>query len=153
MAEQPTLGRMGQQFTDPLDSLLRCATMLWNHDSSLRVVWILFFSPYSSGTLFATPFSIVTLLFALFEPCLNAHNRPLRFTRKDTAGELSPSAPSPLRGESWGEAAALWILLANSLRLLPLHAVERAGVRPPPFGYCWRTLSVCSLSTQWRGLG
>src|SRR5216684_1054425 len=71
MAEQPTLGRMGQQFTDPLDSLLRCATMLWNHDSSLRVVWILFFSPYSSGTLFATPFSIVTLLFALFEPCLN----------------------------------------------------------------------------------
>src|SRR5713226_9644878 len=45
------------------------------------------------------------------------------------------------------------ILLANSLRLLPLHAVERAGVRPPPFGYCWRTLSVCSLSTAWRGLG
>src|SRR5216684_1248060 len=83
----------------------------------------------------------------------NAHNRPLRFTRKDTAGELSPSTPSPLRGESWGEAAALWILLANSLRLLPLHCVERAGVRPPPFGYCWRTLSVCSLSTQWRGLG
>src|SRR5216683_700341 len=65
----------------------------------------------------------------------NAHNRPLRFTRKDTAGELSPSTPSPLRGESWGEAAALWILLANSLRLLPLHAVERAGVRPPPFGF------------------
>jgi len=28
------------------------------------------------------------------------------------------------------------ILLANSLRLLPLHCVERAGVRPPPFGYC-----------------
>src|SRR5713101_8626626 len=27
------------------------------------------------------------------------------------------------------------ILLANSLRLLPLHAVERAGVRPPPFGF------------------
>ena len=23
----------------------------------------------------------------------------------------------------------------------------------PPQGYCWRTLSVCSLSTQWRGLG
>src|SRR5712692_6008412 len=45
--------------------------MLWNHDSSLRVVWILFFSPYSSGTLFATPFSIVTLLFALCEPCLS----------------------------------------------------------------------------------
>src|SRR5713101_8934606 len=80
MAEQPTLGRMGQQFTDPLDSLLRCATMLWNHDSSLRVVWILFFSPYSSGTLFATPFSIVTLLFALCEPCLNKYvtNRLLR---------------------------------------------------------------------------
>src|SRR5712692_7488627 len=76
MAEQPTLGRMGQQFTDPLDSLLRCATMLWNHDSSLRVVWILFFSPYSSGTLFATPFSIVTLLFALFEPCLINSDRP-----------------------------------------------------------------------------
>src|SRR6266851_2528095 len=75
MAEQPTLGRMGQQFTDPLDSLLRCATMLWNHDSSLRVVWILFFSPYSSGTLFATPFSIVTLLFALCEPCLKNHSQ------------------------------------------------------------------------------
>src|SRR5712692_7103972 len=72
---------------------------------------------------------------------------------EDTAGKLSPSAPSPRSGEGWGEAAALWILLANSLRLLPLHAVERAGVRPPPFGYCWRTLSVCSLSTQWRGLG
>jgi len=27
------------------------------------------------------------------------------------------------------------ILLANSLRLLPLHCVERAGVRPPPFGF------------------
>src|SRR5713226_1660351 len=54
---------------------------------------------------------------------------------EDTAGELSPSAPSPLRGEGWGEAAALWILLANSLRLLPLHCVERAGVRPPPFGF------------------
>ena len=27
------------------------------------------------------------------------------------------------------------ILLANSLCLLPLHAVERAGVRPPPFGF------------------
>src|SRR5229473_4244111 len=35
----------------------------------------------------------------------NSHNRPLRFTRKDTAGELSPSAPSPLRGESWGKKA------------------------------------------------
>src|SRR5216683_4635538 len=45
------------------------------------------------------------------------------------------------------------ILLAKSLRLLPLHCVERAGVRPPPIGYCWRTLSVCSLSTAWRGLG
>jgi len=48
---------------------------------------------------------------------------------EDTAGELSPSAPSPRSGEGWGEAAALWILLANSLRLLPLHAVERAGAR------------------------
>src|SRR5712692_6578293 len=27
------------------------------------------------------------------------------------------------------------ILLANSLRLLPLHCVERAGVRPSPFGF------------------
>ncbi len=27
----------------------------------------------------------------------------------DTAGELSPSAPSPRSGEGWGEAAALWI--------------------------------------------
>src|SRR5712692_10782226 len=50
---------------------------------------------------------------------------------EDTAGELSPSAPSPRSGEGWGEAAALWILLANSLRLLPLHAIERAGVRRP----------------------
>src|SRR5713226_1215536 len=51
------------------------------------------------------------------------------------------------------KSSRILILLANSLRLLPLHCVERAGVRPPPFGYCWRTLSVCSLSTQWRGLG
>src|SRR5260370_22006789 len=51
------------------------------------------------------------------------------FPLKNTAGELSPSAPSPHSGEGWGEAAALWILLANSLRLLPLHAVERAGAR------------------------
>ncbi len=54
---------------------------------------------------------------------------------EDTAGDLSPSAPSPRSGEGWGEAHALWILLATSLRLLPLHAVERAGVRPPPFGF------------------
>src|SRR5713101_1386135 len=88
MAEQPTLGRMGQQFTDPLDSLLRCATMLWNHDSSLRVVWILFFSPYSSGTLFATPFSIVTLLFALCEPCLSKRI-PEQGAVDDTSGIFS----------------------------------------------------------------
>jgi len=34
--------------------------------------------------------------------------RPCPVSLKDTAGDLSPSAPSPLRGEGWGEAA-LWI--------------------------------------------
>src|SRR5713101_2298707 len=30
---------------------------------------------------------------------------------------------------------------------------SRRGKVQHTLGYCWRTLSVCSLSTQWRGLG
>jgi hypothetical protein len=40
------------------------------HVSSLRTVFVVFFSPYLSGMLLATFPSIVTVLHALFEPCL-----------------------------------------------------------------------------------
>src|SRR5260370_17856949 len=110
---------MGQQFTDPVDSLLRCATMLWNHDSSLRVVWILFFSPYSSGTLFATPFSSVTLLFALCETCL----RNNLFQRKSLC--------------------LYYLFSSSSFTTFPLHNIRHAidkrcaayaKCSPPPLG-------------------
>jgi hypothetical protein len=57
-----------QQLPDPLASLCCCATMV--HVSSLRMVFVVFCSPYLSGTLLATFPSIVTVVYALFEPCL-----------------------------------------------------------------------------------
>src|SRR2546422_6921694 len=68
LAQQPMGWLWNQQLTDPLASLLCCATMV--HVSSLRTVFLLFVSPSLSGTLLATFPSIVTVLHALFEPCL-----------------------------------------------------------------------------------
>src|SRR5260221_538100 len=69
LAQQPMCWLGYQQLTDPLASLLCCATMV--HVSSLRTVFVLFCSPYLSGTLLATFPSTVTVVHALFEPCLS----------------------------------------------------------------------------------
>src|SRR5438132_4665308 len=68
LAHQP-MGWFGnQQLTDPLDSLFGCARMV--HVSSLRAVSLFLLSPYLSGMLLATFPPIVTVVPALFEPCL-----------------------------------------------------------------------------------
>src|SRR6266571_2362417 len=68
LAHQP-MGWFGnQQLTDPLNSLFGCARMV--HVSSLRAVSLFLLSPYLSGMLLATFPPIVTLVPALFEPCL-----------------------------------------------------------------------------------
>jgi hypothetical protein len=68
LAHQP-MGWFGnQQLTDPLNSLFGCARMV--HVSSLRAVSLFLLSPYLSGMLLATFPPIVTVVPALFEPCL-----------------------------------------------------------------------------------
>src|SRR5258706_247344 len=83
LTDQSILRWRGDHLTDPLNALLGCATMM--HVSSLRTVLIFPFSPYLSGTFFATFSSIVTVLRAHFEPCLK-QKIPLLCSSKSKQG-------------------------------------------------------------------
>ena len=53
---------------------------------------------------------------------------------EDTAGDLSPSAPSPRSGEGWGEAASSILEAGEPGGMLSHQIIDEVKLAAPPVG-------------------